>query len=54
MNKSCNHNCSIYESIYSVIFMATIAGFSDVFTFISLNSMFSAHITGNVIIAISI
>ncbi len=49
-----NKISNVYNSVYSSVFMATIAGFSDVFTFISLNHMFSAHVTGNVIIAISL
>ena len=33
--------------------MAAIAGFSDVFGFIALHQLFTAHITGNIVMAIS-
>ena len=39
---------------YTISFiMAAIAGFSDVFGFIALHQLFTAHITGNVVMAIS-
>lgn len=37
----------------TVFLMAGIAGFSDVFGFISANHLFTSHITGNIVIAIS-
>jgi uncharacterized membrane protein YoaK (UPF0700 family) len=37
----------------SAFLMAAIAGFTDVFAFVSLDKLFTAHITGNIVIAIA-
>ncbi len=44
---------SVNSSLYIAFVMAAIAGFSDVFGFITLHEIFTAHITGNLVIAIS-
>lgn len=42
-----------YSSYTIGFFMAIIAGFSDVFGFIALDRLFTAHITGNIVIILS-
>ncbi len=37
----------------TAFFMAAIAGFTDVIGFVGVNKLFTAHITGNIVIAIS-
>ena len=50
-----NHKCQEHiNTSYTIGFiMAAIAGFSDVFGFIALHQIFTAHITGNIVMAIS-
>jgi len=48
-----NSKQQFYSSYYAGFFMAAIAGFSDVFGFIALDRLFTAHITGNIVIVIS-
>lgn len=43
----------VYNPYFAGFFMAAIAGFSDVFGFIALDRLFTAHITGNIVIIIS-
>lgn len=40
-------------SSFIAFFMAIISGFTDVFGFVGANKLFTAHITGNIVIAIS-
>lgn len=47
------HKPYYYSSYYIAFFMAAISGFSDVFGFIALDSLFTAHVTGNIVIVIS-
>ena len=42
-----------YNNYSIAFFMALIAGFSDVFSFVALDRLFCAHVTGNIIIIIS-
>jgi uncharacterized membrane protein YoaK (UPF0700 family) len=46
-------NTNIKLSYLLAFFMSAIAGFIDTFTFIALDRLFTAHITGNIIIAIA-
>lgn len=48
-----DRNEHLYHSYFAGFFMAAIAGFSDVFGFIALDRLFTAHITGNIVIIIS-
>ncbi len=43
-------SCTMYKSAF---LMAAISGFSDVFGFVGLDHLFTAHITGNIVIIIS-
>lgn len=38
------------NKLFIAFFMALISGFSDIFGFLSLNHLFTAHITGNIVI----
>jgi uncharacterized membrane protein YoaK (UPF0700 family) len=44
---------SFTNSLVVAFLMAAIAGFTDVISFIGVNHLFTAHITGNIVIAIS-
>ncbi|MBM3192204.1 MAG: DUF1275 domain-containing protein, partial [Chlamydiae bacterium] len=41
------------QQLFTGFMMACIAGFVDVFCFVEVNQLFTAHITGNIIIAIA-
>ena len=56
MNKKCKENFiktkNFYESLLAAFLLSSISGFSDSFTFVAFNKLFSSHITGNIIISI--
>jgi uncharacterized membrane protein YoaK (UPF0700 family) len=48
-----NSKSPVNYSHISAFFMAAIGGFSDVFGFIALDRLFTAHVTGNIVVIIA-